>query len=137
MVSLMKWSDDLLIHIDELDDQHRNLFLLINRLIVHKRTNGPREELLDLLHVLSAFAQTHFRSEDHHMADTRYPLASEHHKEHQTFTTSIQHFMRDYEKGDEDLSDNLLLFLRGWWTVHVSESDQLFAKHLKDEGYVP
>ena len=137
MLSLMKWTDDLLIHIDELDDQHRNLFLLINRLIVHKRTNGPREELLDLIQVLVAYSQTHFRAEEHHMADVHYPLALPHSKEHLEFTLNIQDFMKDYDMGVEGLSAKMLTFLRHWWVTHVGESDQKFAKHLKNEGYLP
>lgn len=137
MVSLLNWTDDLLIHIDEIDDQHRNLFLIINRLIIHKRTQGPQEDLLDLIHVLVAFAQTHFRTEDHHMADTHYPLALAHSKEHLKFTERLQAFAGDYERGSDDLSDHMLSFLRYWWTVHVAESDQKFAKHLKNEGYLP
>jgi len=137
MVSMLNWTDDMLVHIDEIDDQHRNLFLLINRLIIHKRNRGRREELLDLIRVLVAFAQTHFRTEDHHMAETRYPLAVAHSKEHLKFTERIKEFAGDYEQETEDLSDRMLSFLRFWWTVHVAESDQKFAKHLKNEGYIP
>ncbi|BCS97250.1 hemerythrin [Desulfoluna limicola] len=137
MVSLMKWSDDLLIHVDDIDDQHRNLFLIINRLIVHKKTNGPREELLDFLHVLVAYSQAHFRTEAQHMADAHYPLAQEHSEEHVEFTQTIQAFMRDYDKGTEDLCDKMLTFLRLWWLSHVADADQKFGEYLKEEGYVP
>ncbi|MCG8472159.1 MAG: bacteriohemerythrin [Desulfobacterales bacterium] len=137
MVSLMNWSDDLLTGIEEIDDQHRNLFLLINRLILHKRTHGPRENLLDVLHVLVAYSQAHFRSEDHHMAASEYPLARSHSHEHLTFTKNINNFMIDYERGDEELSDKMLIFLRKWWVTHVAESDQMFVKHLKETGYIP
>lgn len=137
MVFLIKWTDDLLIHVDEIDDQHRKLFLIINRLIVHTRTNGPREELLDLLHALEAYIQAHFRTEEHHMAKTHYPLALSHSDGHLEFTLSIQKFMGDYDRGMEDLSDKMLTFLRHWWVSHVADTDQKFGEYLKKEGYVP
>ena len=137
MVSLMNWSDELLLHIDELDDQHRNLFLLINRLIVHKRTRGPREELLDLLQVLISYSQTHFRCEDHHMAASEYPLALSHSQEHHVFIQNINEFMTDYERNNRELSDKMLTFLRKWWMNHVAGSDQKFAKHIQSVGYQP
>ncbi|SCX81161.1 bacteriohemerythrin [Desulfoluna spongiiphila] len=137
MVSMLNWTDDMLVHIDEIDDQHRNLFLLINRLIIHKRNQGRREELMDLIRVLVAFAQTHFRTEDHHMAETSYPLAMVHSKEHLKFTERIKEFATDYEKGVEDLSDKMLSFLRVWWTTHVAGSDKKFATYLRNEGYIP
>lgn len=137
MASLMKWTDDVLIHIDEIDDQHRNLFLLINRLIVHKRTHGPQEELLDLIQVLVAYSQANLRAEELHMADTHYPLALPHSKEHLEFTANIQDFMKDYDREEEGLSAKMLTFLMHWWVTHVGTSDQKFGKHLKNEGYVP
>ena len=137
MVSLIQWTDDLLIHIEEIDNQQRHLFLLINRLIVHKRNQGPREELLDLLRVLIAYAQAHFRTEENHMADTHYPLAPSHGKEHLKFTENIQEFVVDYKNQEEGLSAKMLTFLRHWWVSHVANSDQKFGRYLKKEGYLP
>ncbi|WP_300673140.1 bacteriohemerythrin [Desulfoluna sp.] len=135
METPIEWSDDLLFHIDEIDDQHRNLFLLINRLIGHKRNHGPREELIDLLRVLVAFAQTHFRTEENHMTESHYPHALEHYEEHEEFTKCIHNFMGDYERGKEDLSDKMLTFLRHWWNTHVAKSDQTLARYLKEKGH--
>lgn len=137
MVSLMKWTDDLLLHIDELDDQHRHLFLLINRLIVHTRTNAPREELLSLIQALLTHTLAHFRTEENHMENAHYPLALPHSKEHLEFTHTIQEFIKDYDNGEEGLSTRMLTFLRHWWVFHVAKSDQEFGKHLKNEGYLP
>ncbi len=137
MVSLMQWTDDLLIHIEEIDNQQKNLFLIINRLIVHKRTHGPREELLDLLQVLIAYARAHFRAEETHMRDTHYPLALSHGKEHLRFSENIQEFITDYTNQAAGLSDKMLTFLRHWWVSHVAHSDQNFGRYLKKEGYLP
>ena len=137
MIPLIKWSDDLLLHVDELDDQHRNLFLIINRLIVHRSTHRPRAELMDLIQVLVVYSHTHFRTEESHMADVNYPHIIAHKKEHATFSSNLKEFLEDYSTGVEGLTAKMLTFLRHWWAFHIAKSDQKFGKFLRDEGYLP
>lgn len=114
-----------------LDAQHANLLDLCER--AHLRLNDVSEEGREafhiLLHDLSAYAKTHFRTEEHLLAACGYPRLDEQIAEHTEYILRLSEFLYAATEGKLD-REGVQLFLKSWWINHILESDMQFAPFL-------
>ena len=73
---MFQFTDDCLIGIKELDDEHRRLFSLINQamdILNHTDSNDRSTQITHLLEELTQYADTHFAHEEAYMEQIRDP----------------------------------------------------------------
>lgn len=73
---MFQFTDDCLIGIKELDDEHRRLFSLINQamdILNHTDSNDRCTQITHLLEELTQYADTHFAHEEAYMEQIRDP----------------------------------------------------------------
>ncbi len=73
----LEWTPDLSVGVEEIDEQHRELFRRAERLIATLRC-GDRGEVLPLLAYLDEYVAHHFSAEERLMREVRYPALEEH-----------------------------------------------------------
>lgn len=113
------------IGIPAIDEEHREIVRLINRLI-GKATNGtPGEEVKELLNELILYVGEHFAHEERLMLEHGYPELQSHADEHQRLLCQLQNVL----KGD---TQAILTpaFLIDWLELHALRDDLEFGKHL-------
>jgi hemerythrin-like metal-binding protein len=128
------WTESLSVNDSRLDDQHRLLFALINDLADLRLSGAPRETLLKVVQRMIAFSDAHFGSEDDVMIASDFPRFDAHRLEHQLFLGQIRRFLNDYSAGREQLSDEILAFLKRWWFHHTAQSDRQYALWILEHG---
>lgn len=92
---MFQFTDDCLIGIKELDDEHRRLFSLINQamdILNHTDSNDRCTQITHLLEELTQYADTHFAHEEAYMEQIRDPELIRQRMQHSLFRDKIRDF---------------------------------------------
>lgn len=126
---LYEWDERFVLGIKEIDQQHRHLMELVNRIYDEFRGGAPLPALQSLLVVLFNNAKYHFQCEEHWMEESGYPQLAEHRAEHDKFSTRVAEIDGLLEQG-QDNSLDLMLFLNNWIRHHLLETDARFTDYV-------
>jgi hemerythrin len=129
-MSLMEWSDNLLVEIPEIDQQHKRLVELINRLDTAARVYIGSHEALDVLKEMVTFLQYHFHEEKEAMTAYDYPVIVDHLAEHEKMLTAILQIKVRYESGELSSLSNIAAYLDCWLEKHIVGFDQDYGRHI-------
>ena len=126
---LVDWKDDYNLGIPEVDEQHRHLAYLVNLLhdVAH-RGHQRKGFIGDILKELDEYVVYHFKYEESIFRAAKYPRLREHHREHQTFSKSVNNLHVEYEKTGCSVN-HALQFVYGWFIEHTQGSDRRFAEY--------
>ncbi len=133
-MSLINWSDDLSVGVDEFDSQHKVLIKMINDLSGAMRQGKGKDVINEIINGLITYTKTHFNAEEQCFAKFNYPQTNSHKKEHTEFIQKISEFKDGFDKGSLSLSIEVMSFLSGWLKKHIKGTDQKYTKFLNDSG---
>lgn len=129
---MYQFTDDLLIGIDTIDNEHRKFFVIINNALSSLQAEDcnihslARETLSQLLE----YARIHFAHEEAYMQEIQDPELVSQRQEHSDFINRVKCIsfdnLGDYE-AKQKLED-LLKYLSGWLFKHIIGSDTLIGK---------
>lgn len=132
---VLNWNERYSVNVRELDNQHRRLFDLINKLDDHMRAGKGREILGVVLRELVDYTKVHFANEERILRESGYPGYEEHKAVHAKVTERVNAIYRQYQEGKGDrLSIEALDYLYNWITKHIMGTDQRYASHLNSKG---
>lgn len=129
-MTLMQWTIEMSVGVPELDEDHKKLIAILNRL-AEESAQEPRQEIVrQCLFALRRYAEAHFAREENVMAACGYPTLSAHRELHRGFVTRIQATTQSFDAAPDDLAahinDELLRFLKDWLGHHISIEDQAY-----------
>ena len=129
----LAWNDEYLVGINVLDDQHIELFEIVNRL--HEAMMSGQEPAVTgpLMATLIAATRRHFETEEKILADLGYPGLESHRELHRELVRRAQSYCVRYRCEEKPLSPHLLNFLRDWLANHIWSCDQEYAVWLKHQ----
>jgi hemerythrin-like metal-binding protein len=133
-VALITWSSMLAVGVTEIDDQHKKLIELVNRLNDAMHAGEGKAVLQPVLNELVRYTQYHFGTEERLMAKHHYESSTEHKAEHQKFVKEVSAFKTKFDAGNAMLSNELMAFLRDWLSRHILQSDKKFARAIQAQG---
>ena len=124
----VEWRPEFLVGVEEVDSQHRQLFVMISRLREAIDQQAAADELQMMLDGLVVYLKEHFGCEESLLAG--HPGWSEHHRQHWRFTEKVLHFLREFKRskgqGGNDLAMEICDFLCGWLQEHSVAMDRCF-----------
>lgn len=126
---LINWQDINSVNIRELDEHHKFLVGLINRL---NKDISPKE-VGEIIRKLDDYASYHFAAEEKYFEEFNYPEAETHIQTHQFFKDKIKIFEEKYDKGGLTLEE-LMEFLSKWWINHINHTDLKYSDFLNQKG---
>ena len=135
-MAIMKWTDNLSVHVQEIDTQHQKLIALINDLHDAMLARKGKEVLGDILDQLAAYTVYHFNTEEKYMQDFSYSGYLLHKKEHDSFVGKIDALITDYNAGKVGLSIDLMAFLRDWVQNHIQGTDKKYSETFNKNGLI-
>ncbi len=131
---MFEFTDDCIIGIEQIDEEHRYLFDLLNR--THALTsmdfqNDHYQVIKDIIAELDNYAEQHFTNEEAYMEQIRDPELILQRTQHAFFREKV--LMLDLANIDEaeeqwNLLDELVTFLARWLYHHILSSDILIGK---------
>lgn len=124
----MEWNEQLATHIEEIDDQHRGLFACLGEL---EKAIAEQRVLFAVYATtrLSIYVRDHFTAEEKLMRKHAYPRLDEHIAEHEAFRLRLASLADRSVR--EDVSQEMVEFLRHWLTQHIGKSDMQYLPYVK------
>jgi hemerythrin len=124
----LTWRDAWLIGIDPLDEEHRAMVNMINRL------GDPEasETLAERLDVLIAHLRRHFKAEEVFLRAIEYPGMVAHCREHAMQMAEFVDLRRQLPAGRTSLTEAERSEIRTWFLNHVVAEDRRFAEYYRD-----
>lgn len=133
----MIWRENLKIGIEEIDQQHQELFKRFNDFIQVVRSTDYSQEtkknkIAKTVDFLNEYVIVHFNAEEKIQQKHNYPKYEEHHQAHEDFKSDLATFKEEFEKQayDEDLVQKFSGRILTWLINHVADEDQKIANHI-------
>jgi len=132
---LMQWNDKLSVGVTALDEDHRKLVGMLNNLYEGIQAGHGRETVGKTLDGLISYTAGHFAREERYFAQTNYPAAAAHKKEHTDLTQQVLAVQKKYKEGATSVvSLEVMNFLKNWLLTHIQGSDKRYGPHLNANG---
>ena len=126
-MTILRWTDALSVGIDEIDQQHKNLIMMVNELNEAMHERKAKDILGTIIDGLINYAATHFATEEKYFARYSYPETEIHKKEHVSFVEKIIEFKLGFDEGRLLLSLEVMNFLQEWLITHIQISDRKYC----------
>ena len=129
-MELIKWHDHFSVSSELIDNQHKKLIQLINRLYTAFKKKSVNDELQNIIAELKAYTIYHFSVEEKLFKEHNYPFKDDHEMEHQLFIDKIADFEEKFKQNKATLTFEMMTFLRQWLTHHILETDMQYVPYL-------
>ena len=126
-MSIMKWTESLSVGVTEIDNQHKAIINIINKIYDCVVSNQGRENVEALLPELYWYASEHFKHEELYMYENSYSAVKEHKSKHESMLAKIQDVMKDFDNEFKNPND-LTEFLKDWLINHIMVEDMGYAR---------
>ena len=127
------WRDEFLIGHEQIDQQHRQLFGLLDQLY-DAVCSGQGESVVEsIVDELSAYTREHFVTEEALMRELCVPALALHQRDHQRLLDAVQQKLATLRQGGKVVSIELLEFMNQWLGQHILKSDLQLAGYLRDQ----
>ena len=128
------WDEKYRLNVKEIDDEHKNLFSLFNRLQEGIIIGKSRDELGTALLELIDNTILHFASEEKLLQQFSYIGFVEHKRAHDDLIAEAKELQEKFFQGKIELSDKVSVFLTDWLTDHILDMDKKYAPLFKSKG---
>ena len=128
---MYQFTEDCLTGILEVDEEHRQLFDMINQaLVLSGEERNVSAEAKSLLLALKEYAENHFEHEEKYMEKLNDPELSRQKKEHQDFKEKLEKISLDKLDGTDgkQVLRDILEYLSRWLYHHILGSDIMIGK---------
>jgi hemerythrin-like metal-binding protein len=124
------WSDDYLIGIEMLDEQHKKFFRLAHHFFNECLADEGEENISSALKGLGSYIIKHFFAEEAFMDKIGYPRLEEHKQLHAQFLTKYYEMEKELNElgPSEKLVNKILSTLMSWLKEHIASEDSDYAK---------
>ena len=133
MIDFIEWKEEYSVNIEEIDNQHKRLFELLNELNSSMRIGQGRQVIDKIIKQLVSYTEYHFSIEEKYFKMFNYEFAEEHIREHQEFIEKIQKFQKEYEEGKLTVTLEVLEFLNNWIKHHILGNDKKYVPYLANK----
>ena len=129
----LAWTPDLAVGVNEIDEQHKELFKKIDNLHAAMSKGMGKEEITKTLEFLEDYVKMHFGSEEKIMLAKKYPNYNSHNAQHEIYKRNIASLKE--ELNTKGASINLVLQVNSsicdWIIKHIQEVDKALGNFLK------
>lgn len=128
---MYEFTEDCMIHVEEIDNEHRRLFQMINEAVaLVDSTDDVQAIASNLIKNLKDYAATHFAHEEAYMERMNDPELELQKKAHAAFTAKINAFELDTSTPEALRASlkGLLEYLVRWLYRHILSSDMMIGK---------
>jgi hemerythrin-like metal-binding protein len=134
---LILWEDEFELGIKEIDEQHKKMLGIINKLydIFESQKQEDQKVIDTIIHEMADYATYHFATEEKYLQLFGYEKIEEHVAIHNQYRTKIEDWHKRYDEGrDKLVFFEITNFLHDWWTWHINNTDRDYVSFLKANG---
>ncbi len=131
------WNEKYSVKVKELDNQHKKLIEIINKLDNSMRQGKGKEVLGSVLKETVDYTKVHFAAEERILRDSGYPYYDQHIAIHAKVIEKVNSISRQYQEGNgAHLTIEAMNYLNNWLQKHIQGTDQKYSSHLNSKGIV-
>jgi hemerythrin len=134
IMALITWSDAFSVNIKKIDDQHKCLIELVNRLHDSMKAGQGNTIIGPILSDLLNYTSFHFATEEAYFQQYAYPEHLRHKKEHDDLTQQAKNLQASHKEGKLTISIEVMNFLKDWLSNHILLSDKKYSPFLRSKG---
>jgi len=126
-MAFYEWKDNFSVGISEMDEQHKKMVGILNRLYEAMKAGKASKELTAIIDEMIDYTKYHFGSEEKLMEKFSYSGLAAQKEEHATFVKKSLEFQDQVASGKLAVSIEVMNFLKDWWTNHILVSDKKYS----------
>lgn len=127
----VQWSSWMSVGIERLDEDHRILINIVNKLMVGENRHDP-VVIEGILDDLVAYTRHHFSEEEQVMQRAAFPGYHAHKALHDNLTKQVEAYRRLWQHNRDSLvGDEMFGFCSDWLARHILKEDARYGDHLK------
>ena len=131
---MIKWEDKYSVGLSMIDEEHKKLIGILNKVVFTKGHNDDPEELMDVLREMTKYTLTHFKTEETYMKEFNYPEYQDHKEEHRHFSTETITYHDKVIKGDSQIANEIIEYLKWWLVNHIQVTDKKYIDCFNKNG---
>ncbi|MDR3672475.1 MAG: bacteriohemerythrin [Holophaga sp.] len=126
----LAWNPDLLIGNTQIDDQHKRIFQILDKLVQAEAEHRGKEEMGKALASASVFVAAHFKMEEDLMVQSGYAELPAHRNAHEAVRIRVDQLVDRFYRDELDPLE-LVNFMTWWLQQHVQRQDRPLAEFLR------
>ncbi len=125
----IQWSRWMSVGIDDLDEDHRVLIGIVNKLYDDSNRQDA-DVVAGILDELIAYTRHHFAAEEACMARSNYPTFAAHKALHDSLTRQVENYRDGFLANREGITgEEVFLFCSDWLGMHILKEDTRFGEY--------
>jgi hemerythrin len=126
------WSPGLETGFKDVDEQHKELYALVNDLSAGTVIDADSKDVSRELARICRYTGAHFATEEALMERTNYSDAHVHMEVHREFAEAVDSMAQAYDSGAGKNVSELSAFMHDWLSAHIPEWDRPFVHHVHE-----
>lgn len=129
----LQWTQALSVGVDEIDNQHKELFNRINNLHTAISQGKGKEDIAKVIKFLEDYVITHFGAEERYMTRYDYPGYLAHKAQHTEFIKDFSNLKKEFETqgATSYLVIQVNLRVGDWLINHIGKVDKALGTFLE------
>ncbi|MCP3901259.1 MAG: hemerythrin family protein [Desulfobacteraceae bacterium] len=125
---LIQWTEQMSVGVIEIDEQHKQLIVYINKLYDSLKIKKNQSRILqNILNSLIQYTIVHFAVEESLMRIFDYSEYEAHKKQHMDLKKQVLELNSKIKKGEAKLTKEVIIFLRDWIRNHILQEDKQYS----------
>ncbi len=136
MAQKIPWTPAIKVGVEEIDEQHKELFERINTCFEALDAGVKRSDIAGAIGFMRAYVLKHFRDEEKLQRHLAYPQYDSHREEHRLFEDRLQALSKRLIKDGptEEFVKDFEALAVNWLLQHIKVRDTDLAKYAKEVG---
>lgn len=130
-----KWSPEYSVNINAIDEQHKELVAILNRLFLAVSRQEGDKVIAGILDALTDYTRTHFALEERLMREAKYDELGAHIEEHRRLIEKLDQLCKVHLLEEKPIYFEMLSFLKTWLREHIQGEDRKYSAALQKAGF--
>lgn len=124
---LMRWDQSLDVGVEAMNDEHKHIVDLMNRIRDESEAGLIGEPMIELTEDLERTTLEHFNDEEAYMASIDYDGLSSYRLAHEELARKLSYFCDETEENNGRISHAFLMFMMLWLQGHMKGVDMKYG----------
>jgi len=132
---MLLWTEGLELGIDLIDNQHREIFEQINKLILSFDEGTEQESAYDVLCFIEDYVNKHFTTEEFYLQKYEYQDLANHIQMHRAFSKHLDDYKVSHRRSGmtRHAAIEMNEFLTSWWQNHILKIDSKYVEEIGEK----
>lgn len=134
-MSQIAWDDALLLGVEDVDNQHKQLVKIANSLLDAISSDQGKEALGKAVSWFREYTVFHFNAEEEFMESVGYPKRGEHAQQHMELKEKVKTLQQMLYRKENIAVSEVKQLLYEWLVGHILDSDMDIARYLNEKEF--